>query len=62
MNLCIAILNSTSKNALSLFLLLMSSKKLEIREEQVLPGSGGGVWGWGAGIRMAQIVYAHVDK
>jgi hypothetical protein len=34
-----SILISTSKNALSFLFLLMFSTKLEIREEQVLPGS-----------------------
>jgi hypothetical protein len=40
-----AIINSTSKNALSfLFAYVFSSTKLEIKAEQFLPGSKGG-WG-----------------
>jgi hypothetical protein len=41
----------------------MSSTKLEIRAEQVLPGSEG-VWEEiaGAGGEMTQTMYAHVNK
>jgi hypothetical protein len=49
--------------------MLMSSTKLEIRAEQVLPGSwrGGGNWGQrvgaaGQGREMNQAMYAHVNK
>jgi hypothetical protein len=52
-NLCIAILNSTSKNALSYYAYVFSSTKLEIRAEQVLSGSDGG--GGGGGERMREV-------
>jgi hypothetical protein len=46
--------------------MLMSSTKLEIRAEQVLPGSqGGGVESVGEGSQggeMTQTMYAHVNK
>jgi hypothetical protein len=42
------------------------STKLEIRAEQVLPGSEGGRrregWGRGQGGEMTQTMYAHVNK
>jgi hypothetical protein len=45
-----AILNSTSKNTLSFFYAyVFSSTKLEIRAEQVLPGSEGILGGEGEG-------------
>jgi hypothetical protein len=44
----------------------LPSTKLEIRVEQVLPGSGGGWGGEGGGgvprVEMAQTTYAHVNK
>jgi hypothetical protein len=41
----------------------MFSTKLEIRAEQVLPGSKGELgWEVGGGIEMAQTIYAHVNK
>jgi hypothetical protein len=49
---------------LSYFAYLFFSTKLEIRAEQVLPGSkveGGRRWGRGAGGR-CNPVYAHVNK
>jgi hypothetical protein len=39
---------------------MLSSTKLEIRAEQVLPGIGGGEGG--AGGRKSQKMYAHVNK
>jgi hypothetical protein len=49
-----------------MYLMLMSSTKLEIRAEQVLPGSKGR-WereggGRGHGGEMTQTMYAHVNK
>jgi hypothetical protein len=45
---------------------VFSSTKLEIRAEQVLPGSEGGRGGEGGsgrqGVEMAQTMYAHVNK
>jgi hypothetical protein len=49
---------------------VFSSTKLEIRAEQVLPGSergrgkvgGRGRWGRGAGGEMTQTMYAYVNK
>jgi hypothetical protein len=42
---------------------VFSSTKLEIRAEQVLPGSEGrGGRGWEKGAEMTQTVYAHVNK
>jgi hypothetical protein len=41
---------------------LFSSTKLEIRAEQVLPGSGGRGWGKGTGGEMTQTMYTHVNK
>jgi hypothetical protein len=43
---------------------VFSSTKLEIRAEQVLPGSegGGDERGQGMGGEMAQTMYAHVNK
>jgi hypothetical protein len=62
---CIAILISTSKNAVFLIIAYVySSTKLEKRAEQVLPGSKGsegerkGVEGWGRDDPM----YAHMNK
>jgi hypothetical protein len=51
---------------LSYYPYVFSSTKLEIRAEQVLPGSEG-VWagnggGGGQGREMAQTMYAHVNK
>jgi hypothetical protein len=50
---------------LSYYAYVFSSTKLEIRAEQVLPGSEGGGrigWGWGQGEEMTQTMYAHVNK
>jgi hypothetical protein len=51
---------------LSYYAYVFSSTKLEIRAEQVLPGSEGekGRRGWGCGQRgeMVQTMYAHVNK
>jgi hypothetical protein len=65
-NLCIAVLISTSKNAVFLIIAyVFSSRKLEKRAEQVLPGSKGG-WGeeegWQQGGEMPQTVYAHMNN
>jgi hypothetical protein len=63
----LAVLNSTSKNALSFLLCLcLLFNKLEIRAKQVLPGSEGG-WrgergGREQGRKMAQTMYAYVNK
>jgi hypothetical protein len=49
---------------LSYYAYVFSSRKLEIRAEQVLPGSEG-VWrgnSGGGGGEMTQIMYAHVNK
>jgi hypothetical protein len=60
-NLCIAVLTSTSKNALSLIIAyVFCSTKLEIRAEQVLPGSEG-VEGEREAT-MIQTMYAPVNK
>jgi hypothetical protein len=65
---CIVILNSISKNALSYYAYVFFSTKLEIRAQQVLPGSKrGGVGGEGRGwegrqrTEMTQTMYAHVS-
>jgi hypothetical protein len=60
MNLSISILISTSKNALSLIIaFVFSPTKLEIRAEQILPGSERG-----GELReaMIQTMYAHMNK
>jgi hypothetical protein len=45
---------------------VFSSRKLEIRAEQVLPGSEEGGkgegWGGGQGREMTQTMYTHVNK
>jgi hypothetical protein len=50
---------------LSYYAYVFSSTKLEIRAEQILPGSegvGGERKGVGDGEKMAQILYAHMNK
>jgi hypothetical protein len=48
---------------LSYYAYVFSSRKLEIRAEQVLPRSEGWrVWGWGQRGKMTQTRYAHVNK
>jgi hypothetical protein len=42
------------------FAYVYSSKKLEKREEQVLPGSEGDMAQWG--VEMAQTMYVHMNK
>jgi hypothetical protein len=45
---------------------IFSSTKLDIRTEQILPGSEKGIWEKGRGTRwgeeMAQTMYDHVNK
>jgi hypothetical protein len=51
---------------LSYYSYVFSSTKLELRSEQVLPGSEGwsgeGSGSWGQGGEMTQTMYAHVNK
>jgi hypothetical protein len=64
-NLYIAVLISTSKNAMPFLLLIYSSMELEKSVEQVLPGrkrGGGRGWGRGQEGEMTQTMYAHVSK
>jgi hypothetical protein len=65
-NLCIAILNTTRKNALSFLLCLcLLFNKIEIRAEKVLPGHNGAVGmrvGVGGGGRNDPNNVSHVNK
>jgi hypothetical protein len=59
-------LSQTSKNAIFLIITyVFSSTKLDMKAEQVLPGSkedGGRGRGQEAGGEMAQTMYAHMNK
>jgi hypothetical protein len=58
---------STSKNAMSFLLLLISSLQLNWRKEQNMfclevSREGDRGWWWGKGEEMTQTIYAHLNK